>query len=47
MQVDARYQEAFAALHAIVDALHTANAALVARLDHAHGHAQAQVRSEL
>jgi len=42
MQVDSRSQEAFSALHAIVDALHTTNTALVARLEHGQKHAQAQ-----
>eukprot|EP00983_Pelagomonas_calceolata_P119603 1160623-Pelagomonas_calceolata.AAC.9 len=40
MQIDVRYQEAFRAFRAILEAVHAANAALVARLDQAHGQAQ-------
>lgn len=41
-QIEARYQEAFSAVHAIVDAMHSSSAALVARLDQAYSHASAQ-----
>jgi hypothetical protein len=37
LQVEARYQEAVGALHAMVDALHAGNGGLLARLEAAHG----------
>uniref|UniRef100_A0A7S3VKW2 EF-hand domain-containing protein n=1 Tax=Dunaliella tertiolecta TaxID=3047 RepID=A0A7S3VKW2_DUNTE len=40
LKIDVRYQEAFRAFRAILEAVHAANAALVARLDQAHGQAQ-------